>query len=108
MVLRRPTEPAASERLPVIVLDLVTPRGFGLAELPAETVDVRDQFASGNKKSVPEVSRLGMLDTVLLAADGRPVPDAAAVAELIRAVFSLIVAESTVFCLLKLLLVTAE
>jgi hypothetical protein len=60
------------------------------------------------KPSVPEVSRLGMLDTVLLAADGRPVPDAAAVAELIRAVFSLIVAESTVFCLLKLLLVTAE
>jgi hypothetical protein len=49
-----------------------------------------------------------MLDTVLLAADGRPVPEAAADAELIRAVFSLIVAESTVFCLLKLLLVTAE
>jgi hypothetical protein len=59
-------------------------------------------------RQLPEVSRLGMLDTVLLAAEGRPLPAAAAEAELIRAVFSLIVAESTVFCLLKLLLVTLE
>ncbi len=59
---------------------------------------------------IPEASRTGVF-AVLTAADAGlelvvlpvPVPAAAADAALIRAVFSLIVAESTVFCRLKLL-----
>jgi len=71
-------------RLPVIVFDLVIPRGLGrLAAAPAS-----------NGRGFP----------VLTAADTGRVElafPAAALAALIRAVFSLIVAESTVFCRLK-------
>lgn len=114
MVLRLPTDPPGVKFLfPVMVFDFVTPRGFpGLALVttaterktkgaPVSRGSTRTAPGNGFVKSdrtVPE-SR-GVMFTEFFAAGL-----VAALAELILAVFSLIVAESTVFCRLKLLAV---
>lgn len=129
MVLRRPTDPPEDKFLfPVMVFDLVTPRGLpGLApeqrnkttRLDGEKIDekikvesktlqawlrvcicVSDHILTDTISDYSLESRAVIL-TEFLATVGR----VGAFPEFILAVFSLIVAESTVFCRLKLLAV---
>jgi hypothetical protein len=82
-----PTDPPiGTARFPVIVFDLVMPRGLlGLLAAPgSKGVAVFTEAETGRAELAPAA-----------AAE-------AALAAAIRAVFSLMVAESTVFCLLKL------